>query len=466
MNIKANSVVIIGAGLAGTMMAVMLARKGVQHIVVLERQKEQLVEGLGNGRSFNLTISKRGETALKNVELLDEVLEKTLPVTGRMCHIAGEPDRFFAYGDTDKHVLHSIRRSAMNSTLLNAARRYPQISFEFDVQVKSIDKTTGSITAIKNETGEALDLLNADFIIGADGAFSAARSSLLAGERTDYSQTFLPWSYREINIPIGAMGKPLLNTNSLHVWPRGDVMMFALPNPDGSFTGNFIYPLERENDFFDNGYITKYFHKHLPDLAPLLPGIEEKLKSTPPSNFLTIRTQKWHHDGKVVLIGDAAHGIIPFYGQGMNSSFDDCQALISALENHGDDYNAAFREFKEIRKPNTDIIADLSISNFEELRSGFRGARNQAKRRLDNQLFRFLPNIWIPVHILISHTDMSYVEATTQYKRREGIARMMGLDILISGMLLAGLLARFNNSVVALFRGSIPNFVKSVFKNV
>lgn len=466
MNIKAKNVVIIGAGLAGTLMAVMLARRGVEKIVVLERQKEQLVEGLGNGRSFNLTISKRGETALAAAGLLDEVLEKTLPVTGRMCHIAGEPDRFFAYGDPEKHVLHSIRRSAMNSTLLGAAKRYSQIHFEFDVEVQSIDKSTGTIVARRNETGESLDLLVPEFIIGADGAFSIARSSLLIGERFDYSQTFLPWSYREVNIPIGAMGKPLLNVHSLHVWPRGDVMMFALPNPDGSFTGNFIYPLDRENDFFENGFITKYFHTHFPDLAPLLPGIEDKLKSTPPSNFLTIRTQKWHHKGNVVLIGDAAHGIIPFYGQGMNSSFDDCQALISALETHGEDYNAAFKSFKETRKQNTDIIADLSISNFEELRSGFRGARNQAKRRLDNQLFRLIPNIWVPVHILISHTDMSYVEATNQYKRREGIARLMGLDILISGILLFGLMGKLNNSIATLIREQIPKLIKSVSRNV
>lgn len=436
MDITTNRVVIIGAGLAGTLMAILLAQRGVKNICVLERQGEKLGEGAGNGRSFNLTISKRGETALETAGILDEVLEKTLPVAGRMCHMPGEPNRFFAYGDPAKHILHSIRRSDMNTTLLRVAKRYSSIDIRFNVDVNHVCKETGVVTAVDCDSREALNLEPADFVIGADGAFSSVRSALLKGERFDYSQTFLDWGYREVKIPAGVNGTSLLDKRSLHVWPRGDVMMFALPNPDGSFTGNFIYPLAKEADFSKNGFITEYFHREFPDVASLVPNIEESLKALPPSNFQTIRTQKWHHGGKVVLIGDAAHGIIPFYGQGMNSSFDDCLSLLECLQQHGSNLQSVFEQFKAERKKNTDIIADLSISNFDELRSGFRAPLAQARRRAENLLFSLMPSVWRPLHILISHTNMSYFEAMAVCRRRNRIAKILGMDVLVLAMYL------------------------------
>lgn len=437
MSINAKNIVIIGGGLAGTLMAILLAQRGVKRIHILERQTEQLGEGAGNGRSFNLTLSKRGEVALEAAGMLEQVLSKTLPITGRMCHIQGEADKQFFYGDPNKHILHGIRRSDMNTLLLSEAKKYQNIDIDFNVEVVSVCKSTGKVAARNVDSKESITVEDADFVIGADGAFSTTRKNLLEGERLDYSQTFLRWGYREVKIPAGPNNQPLLDTQSLHVWPRGDVMMFALPNPDGSFTGNFIYPLDRECDFYKEGFISEFFRREFPDVASLVPDIESSLKALTASNFQTIRTQKWHHRDKVVLLGDSAHGIIPFYGQGMNSGFDDCLELLSCLEACADDYEAAFQSYQNTRKKSTDIIADLSISNFEELRNGFRSPVAQARRRTNNLLFSLLPNYWRPLHILISHTDMSYFDAVQHCNRRNKIARIFGLDVLVLFILVA-----------------------------
>lgn len=436
MTVKAENVVIIGAGLVGTLMAMLLAQRGVRQVTILERQPEQLGEGAGNGRSFNLTVSKRGEAALAQAGILETVLDKTLPITGRMCHMPGEADRRFLYGDRKKHVLHGVRRSDMNTVLLSEAKKHDNIDIRFNVDVLSLCKNTGQIEARDASSQEPLVLPDADFIIGADGAFSTVRKCLLDGERFDYSQEFLRWGYREVKIPPGPAGKPMLDQESLHVWPRGDVMMFALPNPDGSFTGNFIYPLHREVELHTDGFMTEFFRREFPDVAPLVPKIEDSLRALPASNFQTIRTEKWYHGSKVVLLGDSAHGIIPFYGQGMNSGFDDCLTLLRCLETCGADYEQAFAQYQAERKKSTDIIADLSIANFEELRNGFRSPVAQARRRTNNLLFTLFPRYWRPLHILISHTEMSYFDAMSHCRRRDKIARIFGFDLLVLSILL------------------------------
>ena len=457
MTVKAENVVIIGAGLVGTLMAMLLAQRGVRQVTILERQPEQLGEGAGNGRSFNLTLSKRGEAALSEAGILDTVLAKTLPITGRMCHMRGEAEKRFLYGDRKKHVLHGVRRSDMNTTLLCEAKKHANIDIRFNVEVLGICKESGTVNARDADSKTPLDLPEADFVIGADGAFSTIRKCLLDGERYDYSQEFLRWGYREVKIPAGPGGQAMLDQESLHVWPRGDVMMFALPNPDGSFTGNFIYPLHREVELHTDGYMTNFFRREFPDVAPLVPQIEDQLRALPASNFQTIRTQKWYHGGKVVLIGDSAHGIIPFYGQGMNSGFDDCLELLHCLETYGADYERAFAHYQDERKKSTDIIADLSIANFEELRNGFRSPVTQARRRTNDLLFTLFPRYWRPLHILISHTEMSYFDAMSHCRRRDKIARIFGFDVLVMLILL---LSRAKDGADLLSR-KMRNYVSS-----
>jgi kynurenine 3-monooxygenase len=430
--LKNQKIIVIGAGLVGTLGAIMLARRGAA-VEIIERQTQEAVRAFSNRRSFNVTISSRGKAALEAAGIWDRVEKQTIPITGRMCHM-GELAEAFPYSPDCELALHGARRSDINTELLDAALE-AGVKIRFGWTVTDLDKASGAITIAPVSGQQDPEVIeDADFVIGADGVNSVVRRLIHRDERTNFSQRYLDWNYREISIPAGTdPASPwLMDPHSLHIWPRGDLMMFALPNPDGSFTGNFIYPMEKEDDFARRGKIEEVLRTEFPDVLRLVPDAEERLRATPASYFQTQRNSKWFCNDKFVLVGDAAHATVPFYGQGMNSGFESMVELLTQLERFSADERAkAFAVYQANRKPHTDAVADLSIANFEELRSNFRHILPQARRRIDVLLYRMLPRHYIPLHIKISHSVTDYQTAIDECERRDRILRLFGFDLMV-----------------------------------
>lgn len=440
---QGQKIVIIGAGLAGTLCAIMLVQRGAR-VELIERQDFETGADYGNRRSFNLTISSRGAAVLEAAGLWPRIKARTIPITGRMCH-DGRGIQKFPYGRDESFALHGCRRTDVNAELVAAAREYESLTLRSGYTLDGIDKRNGAVTISPVAGGASETITDADFTIGADGVYSTMRRLIHRGERADFNQHFLDWNYREVFIPAGSdPDHPwVMDPNALHIWPRGDLMMFALPNPDGSFTGNFIYPSDRETDFQVPGLMGDLFRREFADVAGLLASPEETLKATPPSYFPTQRNTKWYHGDRFVLLGDAAHATVPFYGQGMNSAFESTAELIRCLEAVEPAARAkAFATYQAKRKPNTDTIADLSMTNFEELRSNFKHVMPKARRRAEVLLSRLFPKHFVPLHVQISHSLTDYRQAVDDCARRDRMLRWCGLDLLILGFAAIDLVSR------------------------
>jgi len=457
-------VVIVGAGLSGTLMAILLAKRGADVQVIERADYTHGVSSMSNRRSFNITISSRGRKAMKTAGVWDLVEKVTIPITGRMCHML-DCSKEFPYSKDNTAVLNGARRADVNDSLLDAAHELPNIQFKFAAEVVDVNKVTGAVMVETNGTVETID--DADFFIGADGVFSKLRTLIHKGERAEYHQKFLDWGYKEVKIPPaeeGAKSKYRIPPNALHVWPRGDYMMFALPNPDGSLTGNFIFPMESKRDFETPGKISKIFRENFPDVVSYIPDIEEKFAEIPVSFFPTQKNSMWFHGDKFVLLGDAAHSTVPFYGQGMNSALESAVMLVESLEKHGlDNREAAFEEYQKNRKPHTDAVADLSIENFLDLRSNFKSLVPQARRRIEVALHEWFPNHYHPLHMLVSHTETNYQDAIDQCKRRDLILRCCGMDILVYSLAAGQAVLNIGHKITGLFspKGEPSNQAKA-----
>lgn len=432
-SLNLNHVSIVGAGLGGTLMSIYLAQAGVG-VTIYERQKFEKDRDYSNRRSFNVTISERGLKALERVGILERVLQKTIPVRGRMCHTLDGCTQFYPYGIEGKDELYAIRRQDMNEVLVECAMEHPNVRFELGQQCTHVDKQSGQLTLCDVDNPSNTQTVESDFVIGADGAFSTVRDQMQRGERADFRKDFLDWGYREIIFPAGPDGSYQMDPNAIHIWPRGNFMLFALPNPDGSFTGSFNCPFNADLDFSDPETVQTFFEAQFPDVVEMLPNIGHEISRIPVSHFVTVRTSKWYHNDKIVLLGDAAHGIIPFYGQGMNSAFEDCYTLLDCLADHPEDRTTAFAAYQHERKRHADAIADLSIENFVELRDNVRSPFLQARKEIDLALYKRFPNHWQPLHILISHTSMKHADALDKCRRRERLIRWLGMDVLVLGL--------------------------------
>ena len=426
-------VTIIGGGLSGPLMGMYLARRGFQ-VDIYERRGDMRKEWVEAGKSIKLTLAERGLHALRELGLEDEVKEKCcVPLRGRAVHSGKGDVAFIPYGKDDREVIWCFSRTDLNSLLLDRAEEYPGIRIHFHKKCIQIDKETSSAVFQDDKTGE-IGRAEADFLIGADGAFSTVRQQMQRGERADYRQDFLPWAYKELTILGGGDGRPQMDVNALHIWPCGDHMLFALPNMEGSFNGVCCLPLGGEHSFNSirtGEDVVALFKAHFGDALVCMPNIVEEYESRPISDFLTIRTSRWYHRGRIVLVGDAAHTVVPFYGQGMNCAFEDCSILDKCLERHGEDREAAFAEYQALRKHNADTLADLSIENFDELRDTVRRPIVAARKRMSIFLNRLLGQRSIPVYTMVSHSNLPYSECVARHRRQERIARWLGLDLVV-----------------------------------
>ncbi|MFC6366526.1 NAD(P)/FAD-dependent oxidoreductase [Nonomuraea thailandensis] len=406
-------VTIVGAGLVGCLLACYLARRG-HHVTLYERRPDPRERGPDRGRSINLAISQRGIDALRRLGLDGKVLHAALPMAGRMMHAPDGALTFQPYSADRSQAINSIGRADLNRELLEAASAQPGVEVRFGCRLTGLDERTGRL---RFESGEEAA---AGVVIGADGAHSAVRARLQQLPGVSFSQEYLDYGYKELSIPAGN-GEFVMDPGALHIWPRGRSMMIALPNPDRSFTCTLFWPHDTLAALDTPQRIRAYFAEHYPDAFGLMPDLVADYRGNPVGHLVTMRCSPWHvraGDAVVGLVGDAAHAIVPFYGQGANCGFEDCVELDRCLDEAGDDFPRALELF-ERRKADTDVIARLALDNFVEMRDKVGSRLFLAGKRVEHALERALPG-YVSRYELVSFSTTPYsrVERRVAWQRR------------------------------------------------
>jgi kynurenine 3-monooxygenase len=405
--------VLIGSGLAGGLLAAYLGRRGYE-VDLYERRADPREGNIVGGRSINLALSTRGIHALEQLGIADEVLQHAIPMRGRMIHDKSGDLHFAPYDvDPNKHI-NSIGRAALNTAVIEAAQRYPNVRVYFNHQCTDVDLDSATAKLLNTSTAQLL-ASSGESLIGVDGAFSAVRQSMqkqLSG--FEYDESYLAHGYKELTIPPGPGGSWRMEKNALHIWPRKSFMMIALPNPDGSFTCTLFWEFEGPRSFATtktDDDVRRFFNEEFADAVPLMPALLEDFRQNPTGSLVTIRCAPWYHKDKVALVGDAAHAVVPFYGQGMNAAFEDCVVLDECLAEFADNRERAFAEYFVRRKENTDALADLAVENFIEMRDKTASRSFRAKKKLDHLLEAALPGLYLPLYTMVTFTRIPYAEA-------------------------------------------------------
>jgi kynurenine 3-monooxygenase len=435
---KPGNVAIVGAGLVGSLLALYLVNRGYK-VSVFERRPDMRRKQFDGGRSINLALSSRGLLALEEQGLTGSIGQIAIPMHGRMMHDVKGNLTFQPYGKEGQFI-NSVSRSALNKILINAAEE-KGVQFAFDQRCAGIDLQETQVFFSENPVPPGEVTKNSsgsekfDLIVGADGAFSAVRSSLQYTDRFDFSQDYIEHGYKELTIPAGTDGAFRMEKNALHIWPRESFMMIALPNPGGSFTCTLFFPFEGENSFraLDNDErIIQFFTKYFPDAVALMPGLIADFHSNPTSSLVTMKCFPWVRN-RTVLIGDAAHAVVPFYGQGMNAGFEDCRILNGLLDQHQDNWEKVLEEFQQVRKPDTDAIAQLALDNFIEMRDLVADAEFLLRKKIEARLHTLFPDKWIPLYTMVTFSpQIRYSNAyATGQKQKAIMDRVMstpGID--------------------------------------
>jgi kynurenine 3-monooxygenase len=437
-----NPFVIVGAGLGGSLMATLLGRSG-HPVELLERRGDPRAGPAEAGRSINLAISARGLHALDEVGLRETVLARATPLHGRMIHSLRGTLAFQPYG-TRGQAIHSIARAELNQTLLAAAEATGTVRTRFHRRCTGLDLESGEALTVdaRNGLGEER---HRGIVLGADGAYSAVRSQLQKRERQDFAQAYLSHGYKELHIPPDAGGAPRLERHALHIWPRGGYMLMAMANHDGSFTVTLYLAFEGPESFHwlrTPDEVARFFARTFPDVVPLMPELTRDFFANPTGTLVTVRTRPWHLNGSVALLGDAAHAIVPFFGQGANAAFEDCFALASALTRCAGDATRAFPAYEAERRPHAEAIADLALANFHEMRDRVASPLFRLEKRAEVLLHRLFPEWFVPLYTMISFTRIPYAEARARAARQRAVIRWIGLGLAALLLLVSWLLLR------------------------
>jgi kynurenine 3-monooxygenase len=413
--------VLIGSGLAGGLLAAYLGRRGYE-VDLYERRADPREGNIVGGRSINLAISTRGIHALEQIGIADEALRHAIPMRGRIIHDKSGALHFAPYDVDPKKCINSIGRAALNATVIEAAQRYSNVRVHFDHKCTRVDIDSALAhleTAISAVTAKG------DAVIGVDGAFSAVRKSMQSQiANFQHDESYLAHGYKELTIPPGSNGSWLMEKNALHIWPRKSFMMIALPNPDGSFTCTLFWEFEGPRSFATtktDDDVRRFFEEEFPDAVPLMPTLLEDFWNNPTGSLVTIRCAPWFYRDKVCLLGDAAHAVVPFYGQGMNAAFEDCVVLDECLEKFPKSRARAFAEYFRRRKGNTDALADLAIGNFIEMRDKTASKMFRVKKKLDHALEGALPGIYLPLYTMVTFTRIPYETAAKRARVQDSL---------------------------------------------
>lgn len=409
---KEEPILLLGAGLAGSLMTLYLARRGFK-VDVYERRPDMRNANIDNGRSINLAISVRGLQAMKEVGLEDEIREICIPMYGRVIHDLDGETNFQPYSKDGKKAINSISRGELNRKLMEAADTYEGVRLNFERRCEEVDMATGLVHLRNEATGDTMQVTG-QTVIAADGAFSGARLSMQKTPRFNYSQDYLSHSYKELTFPPSADGGWLIEKNALHIWPRGHFMLIALPNMDGSFTVTLFYPHEGPESFasLDSPEkVRSFFEKEFPDAVALMPDLETEYFENPVGSLMTVKCSPWSYKDRCVLVGDSAHAVVPFYGQGMNAAFEDCTVLNACLDQAGDDWASIFNSYDAQRIANGHAIADLALDNYIEMRDRVGDEEWVFKKKIEHILEREFPGKYISRYEMVSFTREPYAEA-------------------------------------------------------
>jgi kynurenine 3-monooxygenase len=414
-------IIIIGAGLVGSLLGIYLSRRG-HAVTIYERRGDMRRETVAAGRSINLALSDRGIKALREVGIADEIASIAIPMRGRFIHHLDGTTGLQPYGK-EGQAINSVSRGELNKKLMDLAGRQG-IKIHFNQKCAGIN---WSLNQVHFEEGDGKHTTaTADIIFGADGAYSAARlQHMLQHDKFEYQQHYIDCGYKELSIPAGEGQNFLLEKHALHIWPRRDYMLIALPNLDGSFTCTLFFPFEGPLSFQNLNTaekVNQFFATNFPDLVPLIPDVVEQFFRNPTSSLVTVKCFPWIRDDKFALIGDAAHAIVPFFGQGMNCGFEDCSVLNTLLDEYNEDWKQVLQAFQQLRKPDADAIADLAIENFTEMRDKVANPKFILQKKIEAKLHEKFPSKWIPAYSQVTFSPhIRYSEALRNSQRQERI---------------------------------------------
>lgn len=416
------NITIIGAGLVGSLLSIYLSKRGYK-VKVYERRGDMRKEKMSAGRSINLALSDRGLLALEKVGLAEEIKKISIPMHGRYIHNLDGSTAFQPYGKEGQYI-NSVSRGTLNMKLMDLAEEQG-VEIYFNEKLSKID-WSNEVIEFESNKNKPLPSFKTDLIFGADGAFSAARlQHQLQHGKFNYSQYYIDCGYKELTIPPTSDGEFAMQVNALHIWPRKDYMLIALPNLDKTFTCTLFFPFEGEASFEKLSTpeaVKSFFERTFPDAVKLMPDYINEFFINPTSSLVTVKCFPWIRGDKFALIGDAAHAIVPFFGQGMNCGFEDCRVLDELIDKHKQDWGKILKEYQTLRKPDGDAIADLAINNFTEMRDKTADPKFLLQKKIEARLHEKYPDKWIPAYSQVTFSPhIRYSEALKRGQMQEAI---------------------------------------------
>lgn len=430
VKMKPQHITLIGAGLVGSLLAVYLARRGYT-VTIYEKRPDMRTATISAGRSINLALANRGIRPLEELGLMQQVRDIIIPMKGRMLHDESGQTLLVPYGQRPHEVIYSVSRGELNKLLMTAAEATGKVNIVFDTGIEQIDFDNQKIR-LKNDRTGALQDQKFELLIGADGGGSLVRKAMDTLHGVASVEEKLFHSYKELTIAAGAGGRFQIEKEALHIWPRGDFMMIGLPNNDGSFTMTLFAPDQGAVSFaalHDKASFTAFFEKNFADALTLMPDAADTYFKNPTGFLGTVHCPNWTVPGKALLIGDAAHAIVPFHGQGMNCGFEDCFDLNQLLDQHGDNWDSVFAAYEAARKPNAEAIALMAQENYVEMRATVRDPKFQLKKTVGFELENCWPDKFSPRYSMVMFQHLPYAEALRRGRINEKILDALCSDI-------------------------------------